>query len=151
MTHRFFYCIALLTLLHCGVGNSEVPHTGRLEIQDAVIRANRPNVSMTAGYLTIVNGTDTNDRLLSAQIAGTNAAGARVELHTMEHVDGVMRMDAVPSLDVPARSRVSFDPGANHLMILGLDGVLSPGDDVQLELTFEHAGSITVPAKVEAR
>ncbi len=139
----------LFALLTCGADYPDVPKTGRLEVKDAIVRANRPNVSMTAGYLTIENGTENDDRLLSATISGAGIDGARVELHDMYHEGGVMRMNAVESMDVPALSRLRFASGNKHLMILGLEGVLSADEDVTLELHFEKAGVVQVTAKVQ--
>jgi copper(I)-binding protein len=43
---------------------------------------------------------------------------------------------------------VTLEPGGYHLMFMNLTGTLQAGSTVQIELTFEKAGTITVAAEV---
>ena len=99
-----------------------------------------------AGYVMITNNGTTNDRLLAVE-----ADFPRVMLHTTE-VDGdVTRMVHLMAVDLPAGETVMFQPGAMHIMFMGLDAPFAIGDSFPATLVFENAGTIDVEFKVEAR
>ena len=100
--------------------------------------------SKTAAYLTIVNESATPDALVSA----TADAAASVELHETRDMAGMMMMEAVPKIVVGPGARVQLRPGGFHLMLIGLNGGLGPGQTVTLTLRFERAGSVTARAEV---
>lgn len=78
------------------------------------------------------------DRLLGAR----TPVAASVEIHHMEtDAASVMRMRAVPALELPAGARLSLrHGGAWHLMLLNLKAPLQVGDRFPVTLRFERAG-----------
>jgi copper(I)-binding protein len=60
-----------------------------------------------------------------------------VEIHAMKMDGGVMTMNAVPRLTVPAGKPVELKPGGYHVMLMGLVQPLKDGETVPLTLTFE--------------
>ena len=66
---------------------------------------------------------------------------------------GVMKMGAVPSLELPAGQAVELKPGGYHVMLMGLKQQLKAGDSVPLTLTVEGKGGqketvqVTAPVK----
>lgn len=64
---------------------------------------------------------------------------------------GMMTMVEVASVDIPAGGTVEFKPGGYHLMLMDLTGTLTPGQTIDLTLTFAKAGPITVKAEVRAQ
>ena len=101
--------------------------------------------SNTAAYVTIVNGGREPDTLRSA----TADVAKSVEIHETRNMSGMMMMEPVSSLVVPASARVALKPGGYHLMLIGLKRALGPGQTVTLTLVFERAGSITARAAVK--
>jgi hypothetical protein len=97
-----------------------------------------------AAYMIIRNIGNQPDRLVSA--AGDVAAA--IELHTVENNNGVMAMRPVDSIDVPAGGQVELKPGGYHVMLVGLNQPLAPGDRFALTLQFERAGPVEVIAEV---
>ena len=66
--------------------------------------------------------------------------------------EGVLHMQDVPELPIAPQGTVELAPGAEHLMLIGLKGTLTPGDTVVITLQFERAGTIDVTfAIVDAR
>ncbi|MGX7678260.1 copper chaperone PCu(A)C [Jatrophihabitans sp. DSM 45814] len=95
-----------------------------------------------AVYFTVYNTGDTPDVLTSV----VTGAGAAASLHS-ETASGGMTITPA-GLTIPAKSSVSLSPGKGHVMIEKLYGPLKPGQTVNLQLTFLHAGQILVTAPV---
>jgi copper(I)-binding protein len=131
--------LAVLALLLPGAA-----HAADLAVTDAFSRAT-PGAGPGAAYLTI-HGGDTSDRLLGV----SSTAAQAVEMHTMSMQGDVMRMREVHAIEIPAHATVKLAPGADHLMLVGLQAPLKAGDSVNLTLRFEHAGERTVAVPVGA-
>ena len=70
-------------------------------------------------------------------------------------MDGnVMKMRAVPGLELPAGKTVELKPGGHHLMLLDLKQELKPGETVPVTLVIEGAGgkreNVEIKAPVKA-
>jgi copper(I)-binding protein len=99
-----------------------------------------------AGYVTIVGG-GAGDALLSA----SSPVATAVEVHeTMAGASGMTGMRPVGRIDVAAGATVKLEPGGYHLMLMGVTGPLTVGQQVEITLTFEKAGKVSVQAEVRA-
>lgn len=117
-----------------------------LLIEDQWAAATPQGVDAAAGYLTIANRTNADDRLLSA----TSPRAARVEIHGMTMDGAVMQMRAVDGLVAPAGEEVTLGPGGMHLMFFGVSQPFAEGEEIPLQLTFETAGVINVVLPVHS-
>ena len=72
-------------------------------------------------------------KLVSAQ---SPVAGV-VEIHEMSMEGNVMKMRAVPGLELPAGKAVDFKPGGYHVMLMDLKQQVKEGDSVALTLVIE--------------
>ncbi|HEX7094444.1 MAG TPA: copper chaperone PCu(A)C [Acidimicrobiales bacterium] len=61
---------------------------------------------------------------------------------------GAMTMREVQAIEVPAGAEVVLAPGGYHVMLMELVEPLEVGDQVELTLTFEQAGQLTLTADV---
>ncbi len=113
-------------------------------VSDGWIKQLPPSVPMRAGYLTIANTGETNDKLLSA----SSPAFKMIEMHESRMSDGMMTMNEMPEIPVPAGATVEFKPGGLHLMLMGLQQYLEIGDQVPVTLTFE-SGAQTLQLEVK--
>ena len=95
--------------------------------------------------LVIDNQTSTADVLVS--VSSPKATSAMVH---RSGVDGQGRatMDMVETLTIPAKSKVTFEPGGLHVMLTGLPHDLAVGDEVPVAFEFERAGTVNVDAVV---
>ena len=59
------------------------------------------------------------------------------EVHEMAMDGNMMRMRAVPSLELPAGQAVQLAPGGYHVMLMDLKATLKAGDSVPLTLVIE--------------
>ncbi len=101
-------------------------------------------VDVAAGYLTISNGTETEDRLISA----SSPRAERVEVHQMSVDNGVMRMRPAGVLTIPAGGEQALSPGGAHLMFYGVREPFVSGQTVPVRLRFARAGEIDVALPV---
>ena len=106
-------------------------------------RATPPGAQTGAVYLTLV-GDDAPDRLLG----GHTSAARELQIHTHVHADGMMRMEQLPELEIPARETVEFRPHGLHLMLIGLSKPLVAGDELSITLDFERAGEMELSVPV---
>lgn len=117
-----------------------------IEIADAYARSAGAMAKAGAAFMTVTNGTDTDDRLIDAR----SDISARVELHTHIVTDGVARMtrleDGIP---IPAGETVTLERGGLHVMFMGLSGGMEEGQTVDVTLVFENAGEIPVAIPVD--
>ncbi|MDW7982983.1 MAG: copper chaperone PCu(A)C [Thermomicrobium sp.] len=118
--------------------------SGPLVIRNVWARAATQSDGMSAVYMLIENAGDQPDRLLHAHCD----AAQTVELHETKMEGGVMKMQPVDGIVVPAKGSVALQPGGLHVMLIGLTRDLNPGDTVDLELHFEQAGHVPVRAVV---
>jgi periplasmic copper chaperone A len=113
-----------------------------LQVTGAYASINRPGAPAGAVYMTIENPAATPDRLLSARAS----VAEKTTLHTSRmSADGLMQMLDLPEgLVIPAQGTAAFAPGADHVMMVGLNRPLATGDRFTLDLTFEAAGKVVV-------
>jgi periplasmic copper chaperone A len=97
-----------------------------------------------AVYLSIMNTGKENDELISI----STSAAASAMLHKSEDKAGVMQMEMVHQLEIPAGVTIDILPGHMHIMLTDLKTPLKIGDHVALELQFKKSGKITVDAVV---
>jgi len=118
-----------------------------IEIRDPYARAASPTAMAGAAFMTIVNTSAEDDRLVAA---ATDAA-QRVELHThIEDAEGVMRMVEVKDgFAVPAGGTTMLQRGGLHVMMMGLTRPFEQDGTIDLTLTFEKAGEMTLTVPID--
>jgi copper(I)-binding protein len=78
-------------------------------------------------------------------------AFARAEIHETTITNGVASMRSVGSLQIAAKSQLSFAPGGLHAMLIQPLQGLVPGSTVQLEIRYNDGGLLIVAAPVLTR
>lgn len=103
-----------------------------------------PTASSGAAYVSLMNHAAEADRLVSA----TTPAAKTAEIHKSEDVDGVMKMAPAGPLEIPGMGMLEMKPGGYHIMLMGLSKPLKKGEEIEITLTFEKAGAVTVKVPV---
>lgn len=138
--------LAALLLPAC-FANAHEYKVGELEIAHPWSQELPPNAPTVAAYFVINNEGKTADRLLSVD---TPIAGeAQLHEHVMQ--GNMMKMQHVPSVEVPAGGEVTFAPMAYHVMLLDLKdrSLLVDGKRFPMTLHFEKSGDVTVEVAVQ--
>ncbi|MFW5641826.1 MAG: copper chaperone PCu(A)C [Roseicyclus sp.] len=117
-----------------------------MTIGDPYARAAGAMARSGAAFMEITNTGAEDDRLIAAD----SDVAERVELHTHVMDGDVMRMVEVEEgFAIPAGESIRLERGGAHVMFLGLTRALSTGDEVEVTLTFEGAGDMTVTIPVD--
>jgi copper(I)-binding protein len=116
-----------------------------LRIDHPFARATPPGAKTGGVFFAVDNAANAADRLVRA----STPIAAAVALHQMVLDGGVMRMRAVPSVEVIPGGRLELTPSGYHLMLLDLKQPLKVGERFPLTLTFEHSGTILISVAVE--
>ena len=105
--------------------------TAQTTVKDAWVRGTVAQQRATGAFMQIQSAT-------GGKLVGVSTAAAGVaEVHEMSMDGGVMKMRALPALDLPAGQPVDLKPGSFHVMLMDLKKPLATGDTVTLTLTIE--------------
>lgn len=121
-----------------------------VKVEGAWARATVPGQKGTGAFMKLT--APQGARLVSAS---SPAAGV-TEVHEMKLDGDVMRMRAVPVLELPAGKPVELKPGGFHVMLLDLKAPLAKDSTVPLTLNFKDAKGaqstleLTVPVATSA-
>lgn len=133
--------IAHQGMLHDGCATGQSFTAGDITVTGAFSRATLPNAPVGAGYLSIENSGASPDRLVNA----ASEISPTVELHNMETVDGMMKMNHLEGgIEIPAGEIVTLAPGGMHVMFIGPNQPFKEGECVAVTLNFEKAGPLDV-------
>lgn len=104
-----------------------------VDIQDAWVRAAVAGQKATGAFMKI--SSKDGARL----VGGASPVAGVTEVHEMKMEGDVMRMRAIPGLDIPAGKAVELRPGGYHVMLMDLKAPLPKDSTVPLTLTFKDA------------
>ena len=100
-------------------------------VKDAWVRGTVPQQQATGAFMQITSTQGGKLVSASSPVAGV------VEIHEMAMDGNVMKMRAIPGLDLPAGKAVDLKPGGYHVMLMGLKQPLKDGETVPLTLVVE--------------
>ncbi len=135
----FFGAIALAWLLAGAAHAADL-----VQVKEPWAKATVPGQKVGGVYMKIV--TRENLRLTGVKSAVAETA----EVHQMKMENGMMRMRAVPILELPAGKTVKLEPGGYHIMLFDIRHSLVAGQKLKLELTVEDASKHQHHVAVEA-
>ena len=122
------------------------------QFQKENININHPHIKFTissgpaAGYMTIVNMGEKPDKLLNIEVDFAVA-----ELHHSEINNGIISMNKVDFIEIPAQIAKSLKPGGYHVMFSKINIELIDESELIGILNFELAGEIKVVFEVETQ
>ena len=117
--------LGALLLAAAGIAHAQV------EARAAWVRGTVPGQTTAGAYMEITSGQ-------RASLLGAESPAAGIaEIHVMRMEGDVMRMRAVPRLELPPGKTVELRPGGHHMMLVDLKRQLKKGDLVPIRLKVE--------------
>jgi copper(I)-binding protein len=113
-------------------------------VKDPWVRGTVPQQMATGMFAQITSAKGGKLVSASSPVAGV------VEIHEMAMDGNVMKMRAIPSLDLPAGKAVELKPGGWHVMLMDLKQPLKAGDTVSVSLVIEGADKKRETVEVKA-
>lgn len=103
-----------------------------------------PGKMSTGAFMEIKNQTDKDLYLVKA----LSPIAKIVELHDHIKVDGVMKMQAVEKILIPAKSSTFLKKGSLHVMLIDLTSELKKDSTINLQLELSDGSSVNIKAPV---
>jgi len=100
-------------------------------VKDAWVRGTVAQQKASGAFMHITSAQGGKLLEVSTPVAGM------AEIHEMAMQGDMMRMRAVPALELPAGKAVELKPGGFHVMLMDLKQQLKTGDSVPLTLVIE--------------
>lgn len=119
-------------------------YADEVKVTKAWTRATAPGQDSASVQLTI---TSKKDATLVGVASGSAQSG---EIHSMVMEGEVMKMRALESLPLPAKTPVTLGADGNHLMLIGLKKPLKAGHKLPFALTVKFADGHTSVIRVLA-
>ena len=131
MNHTFKKIAAMLAGL-CIAGTA----LAQVKVEGGWARATVQGQKATGAFMKLTAPQATRLVAVSTPVAGV------AEIHEMKMEGSVMKMRALPALDLPANQVVELKPGSYHLMLMDLKAPLTKDASVALTLTFKDAKGV---------
>ncbi|MEQ1589419.1 MAG: copper chaperone PCu(A)C [Gallionella sp.] len=139
MNYSFRFGIACLSILFSGL-----VHATNVQVDNAWAKATLPGQSTGLVNLTLTS------KPTATLIGATSPACKSVELHSMTHDNGMMKMREVKAIKLPAGEPIDLEKAGFHLMLIGLKSALKEGENVPLTLHIKQANQRVVKVKASA-
>ena len=117
----------------------------QVQVKDAWARPAVQGQTATGAFMSLTSSDGARLIGASSPVAGV------VEIHEMVMDGNVMKMRAIPGLDLPPGRSVELKPGGYHVMLMDLKRPLKVGERVPVELRLETRDKrlVTQPIEVE--
>ncbi|WP_297483010.1 copper chaperone PCu(A)C [uncultured Photobacterium sp.] len=111
-----------------------------LTIENATAKATIPGASVSAGYMKIINNSDTAVTLVSA----STAIAKHTEFHRMFMRDNTMAMRKMDALVIPANGNIILASQGYHLMFMGVKQDLKPNQVITVTMKQDNGKQFDV-------
>lgn len=115
-----------------------------LYVDQAWVKLNANPAAPSAAYFTIHGGAEPV-KLLQV----TTEGAVRVEMHKSAMKDGMMSMQSVQSVDVPAETEVKFAPGGLHVMLFDVNPAVVDYGKMTFTMVFSNGDRLIVDAPIQ--
>lgn len=114
-----------------------------LSIAEPKAKATIPGTKVSAGYLSLVNQSDSDIVFVAAR----SDAATHTELHHMVMENSRMSMRQVESITVPAHGQFDLTPGGYHIMFMDIATPFVAGQTIVVELIddAQHVYAVELP------
>jgi len=136
--------IAAIAILAAGGLAAAPTASAQVTVADPWVRGTVTGQKATGAFMQLKSPADTT------LVAAASPVAKIVEIHEMKMEGGMMKMNAVDKVALPAGKAVDLKPGGYHVMLMDLVKPLQDGDTVPLQLTFEDKAGKKQTVEVKA-
>lgn len=137
--------IALLTsMLALGLQACNAEAQNSITVENPQVRSTAAGQKVTGAFMVLKNTTATDIDLTTAK----SDIASMTEIHESSMRNGMMEMNQVDKVTIPANGSAELKPGGFHIMLMGLNKQLNQGDKTALTLTFSDNSQQTIEASV---
>lgn len=133
----------LLLAASLWAGAVQAQTTAPVAVDGAWARASVQGQKATGAFMRLTAPEATRLVRVESPVAGVS------EVHEMKMEGDVMKMRALPGLDLPAGKAVELKPGGYHVMLMDLKAPLAKGASVSLTLVFQDAKGVESQQQVQ--
>ena len=126
-------------------GAVTLPTSAQVVVANPWVRGTVAGQKATGAFMELKSATD------ATLVSAASPVAKIVEVHEMKMDAGVMKMQAVDRLALPAGKAVELKPGGYHVMLMDLTQTLKEGDTVPVTLTFEDKAGKKQTVEVKAQ
>ncbi|WP_020396458.1 copper chaperone PCu(A)C [Thiolinea disciformis] len=127
---------------------AKTPSTGEaataISVENARIRVTSEGQTVTGAFMVLKNDSDKPQSLVAAE---SEVAGV-TELHESSMQDGVMKMQKIEKIAIPAHGSTELKPGGFHIMLINLKDDLAADSTQTITLKFADGSEKAVEAPV---
>ena len=137
---------AIAVLAAAGVAAAAAA-SAQVTVTDPWVRGTVTGQKATGAFMQLIATESATLVSVESPVAGT------VQIHEMKMENDVMKMRAIPRLDLPAGKAVELKPGGYHMMLMDLKQPLKKGEAVPISLRFEAKDKTfkTIEIKAQVR
>ncbi|MFC1410989.1 copper chaperone PCu(A)C [Streptacidiphilus sp. N1-12] len=132
--------LAVASLAGCGSSAAADSSPAKISVSGAYIPLPASPAEGVA-YFDIGNSGGSADRLVSVSSSSVQSAVLNQSTTTSMHT--------VAGVDVPAHGEAHLARGGTHVMLMGITPAPKVGQQIELTLSFQHTGTVTVEATVQ--
>jgi copper(I)-binding protein len=120
------------------------PAAAQIAVADPWVRGTVAGQKATGAFMQLKSASD------ATLVGATSPVAKIVEIHEMKMDGGVMKMNAIDRLPLPAGKAVDLKPGGYHVMLMDLTQPLKEGESVPVTLTIEDKAGKKTTVEVKA-
>jgi len=120
------------------------PAYAEVSVEHVWVRMPPPVAAVAAAYMTLHNDSGRNVVITAVHSSVSRSAG----IHSMRVKGGMMQMQRLENLTLPAHGSVRLTPGGMHIMLNDLKQALKPNQAVHISLQFADGSSVDADAPV---
>jgi periplasmic copper chaperone A len=120
-----------------------LPVWSQVKVEEPWARATVAGQKSTGVYMKLTAAQATQLVGVSSPVAGV------AEVHEMKMENNVMKMSAMPAINLPAGKPVALQPGGYHVMLMDLKGPLAKDSSVSITLQFKDSKGVVSQQEVK--
>jgi periplasmic copper chaperone A len=134
-----FVPVLALALTSCGA-------PAELKVNDAVVKLSPVDSNPSALYFTVYGGEQDVDLL---RISSPSVIRAEIHETASDPKTGMLTMNKIERIKIPAKGKVEFKRGGKHVMLWGVNQIARRLEKVEVEFLFSNDERILVTAPLE--